>query len=78
MDEPVKQALERDRTTIVIAHRLSTVRSADLIVVLKDGCIVESGKHEELLQFEGEYAKLYALQFAQHAEESRPGEFIIN
>jgi len=57
-------ALIADRTTIVIAHRLSTVRGADLIVVLEEGCIIETGKHEKLLQRSGVYKKLYELQFA--------------
>lgn len=61
------EALERGRTTIIIAHRLSTVRDADMIVVLKEGCIVEMGTHAQLLGQEGEFAKLYALQF--HHEE---------
>jgi len=55
--------LERDRTTIVIAHRLSTVRDADAIVVLKEGQVVERGTHDELLKGSGEYAKLHAMQF---------------
>ncbi len=56
--------LMEGRTTFVIAHRLSTVRHADRIVVLKDGRIVEEGSHGELLELEGEYARLYRLQFA--------------
>lgn len=60
------EALERGRTTIVIAHRLSTVRHADKIVVLKDGQIVEQGTHNELLGRQGEFAKLYELQFQAH------------
>ncbi|MHC5034531.1 MAG: ABC transporter ATP-binding protein [Planctomycetota bacterium] len=66
----VQRALENlmaDRTTLVIAHRLSTVRHAHRIVVLKDGCIVEEGTHEELLELEGEYCRLYRLQFAPSA-----------
>jgi ABC-type multidrug transport system fused ATPase/permease subunit len=47
----------------VIAHRLSTVRKADRIVVISDGVVVEEGTHEELLEREGEYKKLYLLQF---------------
>ena len=63
----VQQALQRlmqDRTTIVIAHRLSTVRNADRIVVLKGGRIAEQGTHDELLAKGGEYGRLYRLQFA--------------
>jgi ATP-binding cassette, subfamily B, bacterial MsbA len=51
-----------NRTSFVIAHRLSTVRRADSIVVLEGGCIVETGRHEELLARGGAYAKLYELQ----------------
>ena len=61
----VQDALERlmkDRTTIVVAHRLSTIRNADIICVIHDGRIVEQGKHDELLALNGYYAKLYAMQ----------------
>jgi ATP-binding cassette subfamily B protein len=51
------------RTSIVIAHRLSTIRSADLILVLDDGCIVERGRHKELLEAGKLYAQLYKTQF---------------
>jgi len=56
--------LMADRTTFVIAHRLSTVRHADRIIVLKNGRIVEQGTHKELLEEGGEYERLYRLQFA--------------
>lgn len=57
------EMLERNRTSVVIAHRLSTVRNADSIVVMSGGRIVEQGSHSVLLENQGEYAKLYALQF---------------
>jgi len=56
--------LARNRTTLVIAHRLSTVEQADHIVVLDDGAVVESGTHSELLAHGGLYAQLYRLQFS--------------
>lgn len=56
--------LMRGRTTFIVAHRLSTIRSADLILVMNDGKIVEQGKHEELLQRKGFYYGLYNSQFA--------------
>ncbi|MCX4362566.1 MAG: ATP-binding cassette domain-containing protein, partial [Clostridia bacterium] len=56
--------LMKDRTSFVIAHRLSTIKNADLILVMKDGDIVESGNHEELLEQNGFYADLYNSQFA--------------
>lgn len=56
------EVVSRDRTTIVIAHRLSTVRQADCIHVLESGSIVESGTHEQLLQLNGAYAALWRLQ----------------
>ena len=65
-EQAVQQALDnlmKGRTTFVIAHRLPTIRNADHIVVIVNGKIVEEGKHEELLALEGEYYKLYAMQF---------------
>ena len=61
--------LIRDRTTVVIAHRLSTVRRADLIVVIERGQIIEQGTHAELLAQVGQYQRLYELQFADEEEE---------
>jgi subfamily B ATP-binding cassette protein MsbA len=56
--------LMRGRTTLVIAHRLSTIEQADRIIVMRDGCIVESGTHRELIAADGYYASLHRLQFA--------------
>ena len=60
--------LIRDRTTIVIAHRLSTVRRADIIVVVERGRISEHGNHAELLARGGQYQRLYEMQFADEEE----------
>jgi ATP-binding cassette, subfamily B, heavy metal transporter len=56
------RAVARDRTAIVIAHRLSTIVDADAILVLKDGAIVERGRHSELVKAGGEYAALWKRQ----------------
>ncbi|NLA86059.1 MAG: ATP-binding cassette domain-containing protein, partial [Clostridiales bacterium] len=64
----VQQAMDqlmKGRTSFVIAHRLSTIKNADLILVMRDGDIVESGNHEELLSQGGFYAELYNSQFDQ-------------
>jgi subfamily B ATP-binding cassette protein MsbA len=58
--------LMKNRTTLIIAHRLSTVEDADKILVLRDGCIVESGTHKELLAADGNYAALYKVQFTEN------------
>lgn len=55
--------LTKDRTSFVIAHRLSTIKNADLILVMKDGDVIESGNHEELIAKGGFYAELYNSQF---------------
>jgi ATP-binding cassette subfamily B multidrug efflux pump len=57
------ERLMRGRTSFIIAHRLSTIRNADLILVMRDGDIVEQGKHEDLLEQNGFYAELYNSQF---------------
>ncbi|BAZ68723.1 MAG: ABC transporter ATP-binding protein/permease [Pelatocladus maniniholoensis HA4357-MV3] len=70
--------LSRDRTTLVIAHRLSTVQKADQIAVLDQGRVVEVGTHEELLQKNGHYSRLYLMQFGeQQAYTSKHQEGLI-
>ena len=58
------EELMKNKTSFVIAHRLSTIRKADMILVMNDGQIVETGKHQELLEKGGFYAELYKSQFA--------------
>ena len=65
-EELVQKAMDKlteGRTSFIIAHRLSTIKNADLILVMKDGNIIEQGRHEELLKQNGFYAKLYNSQF---------------
>ena len=57
--------LTKGRTSFVIAHRLSTIKNADLILVMRDGDVIESGTHEQLMEQNGFYAELYNSQFAQ-------------
>lgn len=63
MVQTAMDQLTKGRTSFVIAHRLSTIKNADLILVMKDGDIIESGSHEELLSKNGFYAQLYNSQF---------------
>ena len=66
----IQQALDelcRGRTTLVVAHRLSTIKNADEIAVVSDGRIVEQGTHEELMKLQGQYYELYQLQFRANA-----------
>ena len=56
--------LTQNRTSFVIAHRLSTIKNADLILVMKDGNIIESGNHKQLIAQNGFYAELYNSQFS--------------
>jgi ABC-type multidrug transport system, ATPase and permease components len=56
----------QDKTSFIVAHRLSTIKNADLILVLKDGVIIESGKHDELLNYHGFYHYLYHSQFVKN------------
>jgi len=63
------EALPKDKTVILISHRFSTVRTADKILVLKDGAVHELGSHAELMEKDGTYAKLFRLQAKGYGEE---------
>ena len=69
-EQKIQNAIDtiiRGRTSIVIAHRLSTVRNADIILVVKDGKIIEQGRHDELLAARGHYYRLYTRQYEDEA-----------
>ncbi len=67
--QQIIEKLCRDRTTLVIAHRLSTVQKADQIAVLDKGRVVEIATHEELLKQGGYYTRLYSMQFDRDAKD---------
>ena len=72
-EQQIQSAIEeviKGRTSVVIAHRLSTVRNADIILVVKDGKIIERGKHDELLKAGGYYCRLYERQYEDEATDS--------
>ena len=74
----VREAMEhlfRGRTTLAIAHRLHTISHADRILVVQDGQVVESGRHDELLRKRGRYATFYRLQLEQ--QETRPPVAVV-
>ena len=65
-EQQIQAAMDKlmeNRTSFVIAHRLSTIKNSDLILVMKNGDIIESGTHDELLRRNGFYAELYNSQF---------------
>ena len=65
-EELVQKAMDKlteGRTSFIIAHRLSTIKNADIILVMKDGNIIETGSHDELMKKNGFYAELYNSQF---------------
>ena len=67
----VQEALNNvmhDRTVLAIAHRLSTIKKADTILVLEHGRIIEQGNHKELFELNGNYRRLYDMQFAEHEQ----------
>jgi ABC-type multidrug transport system fused ATPase/permease subunit len=73
----IQQAMDeirRDRTTLIIAHRFSTLRKADRIVVVEAGRIVGQGAHEELIETNATYQRLYRRQWAQPAREPDAGQ----
>lgn len=73
-EKAVQKALEvlmKGRTTLVVAHRLSTVRNADCIYVMKNGAVLEQGSHDDLLAAGGEFARLYRLQFSLQDERAQ-------
>ena len=70
IEQKIQNAIDtiiEGRTSIVIAHRISTVKNADIILVVKDGKIVESGRHEELMAMKGYYHNLYTRQYEDEA-----------
>ena len=79
-EELIQEGLDlvlENRTAIVIAHRLSTVRAADRIIVLDHGRILEEGDHEDLLRRGGHFAQLYNTYFRHQSPDYRPGEGFV-
>lgn len=68
------QDLCRGRTTVIVAHRLSTIQRADEILLISKGSVAERGTHQELLQMNGEYAGLWALQSSGRGEAGKTDE----
>lgn len=79
LDSHTEQAIQRnlsqqfaDKTVIVVAHRLSTIRAADLICVMHQGCLVEQGTHQQLMALDGRYAAMWHAQTQTQQDASRP------
>ena len=70
------ERLMKGRTTFIIAHRLSTVRNADKIMVVQSGRIVEQGRHNDLLALDGHYATLYRMQYEGRGREAAHGSAV--
>ena len=76
-EQLIQKATEKlleGRTSFIIAHRLSTIRHADLILVVRDGKIIEQGKHEELLEKQGYYYHLCRQQFQEEQQKVNPSD----
>ena len=74
-EQQIQRALRKllsGRTALVIAHRLATVRNADRILVLRDGCIVEEGNHVQLIESRGLYSRLYRMNYASFDDAAPP------
>ncbi len=77
-ESQIQEAMDlilRSSTSILIAHRLSTVRSVDRILVLKEGRIIEQGQHHQLIQQAGHYAELYNTYFRHQSPDFRPATY---
>ena len=70
--------LMRNRTTLVVAHRLSTIINADRIIVIDDGRIIEKGRHDELVRQDGLYHRLYTMQFRNGASGAPSDETVLS
>jgi len=83
LDSETEQSIQAEltriaqgRTTLVIAHRLSTIMDADQILVMEGGRIIERGSHRELLERDGAYAQMWALQQQEESKQSQPSRAI--
>lgn len=70
-------AIYKDKTTFIIAHRISSIKNSDLILVLDNGEIIESGTHEELINAHGYYYEVYKEQYGEYIKDSHRREEVI-